>query len=391
VKTLFKIGAVLLVIHIYSLLSVQSLSAQQRQEYISFQVFYDELSPYGLWVNYPNYNYVWIPSVDAYFAPYSTAGQWVMSEYGWTWVSGYSWGWAPFHYGRWDYDDYYGWFWVPGNEWGPSWVVWRKAHGYYGWAPMRPGMNIGTNFNSKYGDVNHWNFVRYNDFDKANIENYYINEYQYRRIIWNSSVINNTYKDNRRNSTYISGPSLRNVQRVTGRRVSSIAIKDYNRPGQMLDNNQLQLYRPLIENNKNTNRSFVPLKITDLQDVKSPKERVDSYRRNTFTPADNIRNREQLQLVEPGRLYQQNQFQSPYKARLQKYQIPRQQSIQEIRIRTQEQPKKVEQLRQPMNRQNQNKVVPPVNPQRTEQQKSSNTTGKGTQQESNQTGKRRNK
>ncbi len=176
-KTLFKIGAVLFVIHINTIFPVQSLSAQQRQEFVSFQVFYDQLSPYGLWVNYPNYNYVWIPNVDANFAPYSTAGQWVMTEYGWTWVSGYSWGWAPFHYGRWDYDDYYGWFWVPDNEWGPSWVVWRKAHGYYGWAPMRPGMNINMNFDSRYGDVNHWNFVRYNDFGKTNIENYYINKY----------------------------------------------------------------------------------------------------------------------------------------------------------------------------------------------------------------------
>ncbi|HKI88834.1 MAG TPA: DUF6600 domain-containing protein [Draconibacterium sp.] len=390
-KTLFKIGAVLLVIHIHSILSVQSISAQQRQEYVSFQVFYDELSPYGLWVNYPNYNYVWIPNVDAYFAPYSTAGQWVMTEYGWTWVSGYSWGWAPFHYGRWDYDDYYGWFWVPGNEWGPSWVVWRKAHGYYGWAPMRPGMNIDMNFDSRYVDVNHWNFVRYNDFGKPNIENYYINKYRYKRIIRNSSVINNTYKDYQRNSTYILGPSLNQVERVTGRRISSIAIRDYNRPGQMLDNNQLQLYRPRFENNFNMNQRFAPSKITNLQNVKTPEERVDSYQRNTITPTNNIRNREQIQPVEPGRMNQQDQFQSPYKTTQNKYEIKRQQPIQEFRIQKQGQPQKEEQLHQPMNRQNQNKVVPPVNRQRTEQQKSSDTTGKGRQQESNTTRERRKK
>ncbi len=101
-------------------------------------------------------------------------------------------------------------------------------------------------------------------------------------MIRNSSVINNTYNDNRRNSTYISGPPLRQVQRVTGRRISSIAIRDYNRPGQILDNNQLQLYRPLVEKNRNMIQRFVPSKITDLRDVKSPKERVDSYQRNTI-------------------------------------------------------------------------------------------------------------
>ncbi len=383
-KTLFKIGAVLFVIHIYTIFPVQSLSAQQRQEYVSFQVFYDELSPYGLWVNYPDYNYVWIPNVDANFAPYSTAGQWVMSEYGWTWISGYSWGWAPFHYGRWGHDDYYGWFWVPDNEWGPSWVVWRKAHGYYGWAPMRPGMDMNMNFDSRYGDVNHWNFVQYNDLGKSNIENYYVDKYTYKRQIKNSTVIKNTYNDNRRNSTYILGPQLRQVQRVTGRRISSVAIRDYNKPGQILDNNQLQLYRPLVEKNRNMILRSVPSEITEIQDVRSPKERVDSYQRNTIFPTDNIRNREQLQPVESGRMNQQNQ--SPYKAPQQKYQTPQQQSIQKIQIQMQEQPTKKEQLRQPMNRQNQNKVVPPAN-----RQNSPNTKGKNSQKESGKTGERQKK
>ncbi len=65
-----------------------------------------------------------------------------MTEYGWTWLSDYPWGWAPFHYGRWDFDNSFGWFWIPGNEWGPAWVTWRRANGYYGWAPMSPGINL---------------------------------------------------------------------------------------------------------------------------------------------------------------------------------------------------------------------------------------------------------
>lgn len=340
-KTLFKIGAVLFIIYIHPLFFVQSLSAQQQQDYISFQVFYDELSPYGLWVDYPNYDYVWIPNVDAYFAPYSTAGQWVLTGYGWTWVSAYSWGWAPFHYGRWDYDDYYGWFWVPDSEWGPSWVVWRKAHGYYGWAPMSPGMNIAMNFNSRYEDLKHWNFVQYSDFGKSNIDNYYVNTFTHRKIIRNSSVINNKNNDNRRNTTYIFGPPLQQAQRITGRTFRSVEIRDYNKPGQVLDNNRLELYRPLVESNRVINQRCAPSEITDFRDVKSPKERVESFRENTIFPKDNIQDNTQVLPGRSRRIYRQYRLQ-----------LPRQQSIQNIQVQERGLTQKEEQLHQPMNRQN---------------------------------------
>src|SRR5436305_14078333 len=70
---------------------------------IRAQVFYDNLSPYGQWVEHPTHGYVWLPYAEAGFTPYSTNGHWVYTEYGWTWASNYDWGWALFHYGRWDY------------------------------------------------------------------------------------------------------------------------------------------------------------------------------------------------------------------------------------------------------------------------------------------------
>src|SRR5208283_644645 len=104
--------------------------------------------------------YVWIPNVDAGFSPYQSNGHWVMTDYGWTWVSDYPWGWAPFHYGRWAYDNFYGWFWVPDIYWGPAWVCWRHCPGYYGWAPLGPGISISVGFswcnNIPY---NHWVFI----------------------------------------------------------------------------------------------------------------------------------------------------------------------------------------------------------------------------------------
>ncbi len=101
--------------------------AEAKKYYgVSFQVFYDELSPYGDWVKDARYGYIWLPAVREDFHPYGTEGHWVMTEYGNAWVSYYDWGWAPFHYGRWYFDDYFqSWAWIPGYEWGPAWVNWR--------------------------------------------------------------------------------------------------------------------------------------------------------------------------------------------------------------------------------------------------------------------------
>ena len=120
-----------------------SVSAQPGMEVgISYQTFYDELSPHGRWIDYPEHGYVWLPDIGSDFQPYRTGGHWVWSdEYDWMWVSDYSWGWAPFHYGRWFHDSFYGWMWVPGYEWSPAWVSWRTGGDYYGWAPLRPGIS----------------------------------------------------------------------------------------------------------------------------------------------------------------------------------------------------------------------------------------------------------
>ena len=99
--------------------TVNPIQVKAQGASVNFQVFYDDLSPYGQWIDYRGYGYAWVPSAGPDFIPYSTGGHWVWTDYGWTWVSDYDWGWAPFHYGRWDYDNYYGWVWIPDNEWGP--------------------------------------------------------------------------------------------------------------------------------------------------------------------------------------------------------------------------------------------------------------------------------
>ena len=127
---------------------------------LAIQVFYDDLSPYGTWVDNPNYGYVWLPDVDAGFTPYATNGYWVFTDEGWTWVSNYPWGWAPFHYGRWYTDAIYGPIWIPDNEWGPGWVSWRRSEDYYGWAPMGPGVSISMAYGNGYNPPhNQWTIM----------------------------------------------------------------------------------------------------------------------------------------------------------------------------------------------------------------------------------------
>ena len=290
-----KILTFLVVLNTCAWILPQNVSAQQGG--VSFGVFYNELSPYGQWVDYPNYGYVWIPSVGSDFVPYSSNGYWVWTDYGWTWVSGYSWGWAPFHYGRWDYDDSYGWFWVPDNEWGPSWVNWRRGDGYYGWSPMRPGISLSVSFGSGYSVPNdRWRFVRDRDFSRRDINHYYINRTNNSTIIKNSSVINRTTTDQNRHSTYVSGPDRSDVQKSTGRTIQPVVIHDNEKPGQNLKNNQLQIYRPQVQMNDANGRRPAPPNIVNLKEIKRPMER------NAATPILNVKPaKNDKQNVQPAR------------------------------------------------------------------------------------------
>jgi hypothetical protein len=114
----------------------------QVQVNISIGGFYDELSPYGEWVDC-SYGDCWVPErVEADWQPY-TNGEWIYTEYGWTWVSYDPWGDDPYHYGTWTYIDRYGWAWVPGTVWAPAWVTWSYSDNYVGWAPLPPNVAFG--------------------------------------------------------------------------------------------------------------------------------------------------------------------------------------------------------------------------------------------------------
>jgi hypothetical protein len=105
---------------------------------VSFSLFHAELAPYGTWVTIGGFGDAWVPSgVSRGWQPYSV-GEWIYTDFGWTWVSSDPWGSDPYHYGTWTSVEPYGWVWIPGYVWAPAWVTWSYSDAYIGWAPVPP-------------------------------------------------------------------------------------------------------------------------------------------------------------------------------------------------------------------------------------------------------------
>jgi hypothetical protein len=110
--------------------------------------FDQSLTPYGHWIDTPDYGRVWVPSAASNpdWQPY-TDGSWVYTDAGWAFSSDVPWGWAAFHYGRWGWAADTGWYWVPGYTWAPAWVSWRYTNGHVAWAPYGPrGYSYGAHW-----------------------------------------------------------------------------------------------------------------------------------------------------------------------------------------------------------------------------------------------------
>ncbi|WP_413997849.1 DUF6600 domain-containing protein [Flavobacterium sp. W1B] len=223
---------------------------------VSYQVFYDNLSPYGTWIDYPEYGHVWNPNVNGDFRPYATNGHWASSDDGWTWVSNYNWGWAPFHYGRWLYDDFYGWLWIPGYDWSPAWVTWGYIDDYYCWAPLMPGINARERFNSWRPNSFYWNVCNRNRIYDQNLSGALVRPERLSNFQNRVAVINNFNNSNRANHLYYSkGPDVQEVQKHVNRRIEQNTVRDVNRINDVKHNgNNMNVYRPNIQNPAETAR-----------------------------------------------------------------------------------------------------------------------------------------
>ncbi len=187
--------------------------------------FYNDLAPYGTWVQLAGYGWCWQPTVvvtSRGWSPYCNGGRWINSEAGWYWASDYSWGWAPFHYGRWYMDSRCGWVWVPGTTWGPAWVTWRTVGDQCGWAPLPPyadfrvgvgwsyrGAAVGVSFGFGLSAAQ-FTFISYNNFGRHDYAACRLSPVETTRIYNNTTIINN-YTVN--NNVYVNrGVSVSRVE-----------------------------------------------------------------------------------------------------------------------------------------------------------------------------------
>lgn len=361
-KNIIKLPAI--VLGLMLLLTGTSQRVVAQDEDISLQSFYDELSPYGTWIQDSQYGYVWRPDVEqGDFRPYYSNGRWVMTEYGNTWVSDYDWGWAPFHYGRWVYNRYSQWVWIPDTVWGPAWVSWRSGGGYYGWAPMGPGMNINVNFNIP--DL-WWVFVPQRNIYYNNFPRYYSRRNV--TIIHNTTIINNVYSRNSRN--YYTGPRADDIRRSTRQAVPVYSIDRSSRPGRSsISGNRVEIYRPNGRSSRETNAGNIaprnPVRGEGYASPRTDRSSVDRgntdgrtsngrVSRDGSQPIDNRTNDGTRVNSRPERVQQGNTFpdQRPDRSSRQnqdqpRQEVQRQQERQERQERIQSQPRQDVQPRQP--------------------------------------------
>lgn len=217
--------------------------------------FYDDLAPYGNWVQRPQYGWVWRPHVErSSWRPYED-GHWAWTDEGWTWISDEPYGWATYHYGRWYDDPDYGWEWIPGEEWAPAWVSWQESDDYIGWAPLPPSVSFrpGVTLNVRLSpDL--YVFVPSRQFLAPRVVDYVVPRAQYGRIFPRTRNVTRYNRIN--NRIFNQGVAVERIQRVTGRTVTRYQITDERgndrHRGARIVQNRVTVFRPQVQRVKVT-------------------------------------------------------------------------------------------------------------------------------------------
>jgi hypothetical protein len=227
--------------------------------------FYDDLSPYGSWVQLDGIGWCWQPRVVVInhgWRPYCDSGHWVYTDAGWFWQSDYSWGWAPFHYGRWQLHERCGWVWTPDRVWGPAWVTWRYEGDHCGWAPLPPhadfDLRLGFRFNGARVAANfdfglrpdHFTFIAMRDFHDHDFAHHRLPPTEVTRIYNHTTIINN-YVVNK-NTVVNEGIKPDRVAAATHTPIHKVVIRDVPAAGPAAAahggaRGELAVYRPELK------------------------------------------------------------------------------------------------------------------------------------------------
>jgi hypothetical protein len=246
---------------------------EQPTQEVSDNYFHQALSPYGNWVEVPDYGWCWQPTVAAINAdwrPYGDRGRWIWTDAGWYWQSDYSWGWIPFHYGRWHLGPACGWVWVPDTVWGPAWVTWRYSDAYCGWAPLPPrcyydvgfgfrfhGSHVGVGFDFGLG-FDCFTFVPLNRFCDRTLWHHRVPRSQIVSIFNHTTIVNNYIRGNNNNVVVNVGPGTRGIAAASRTEIRKVALRDVHQaPGTLIkadrldrDGSALAVYRPKLPDQK---------------------------------------------------------------------------------------------------------------------------------------------
>lgn len=223
--------------------STEAQPVPEQPTEVTINYFNDNLAPYGTWVEVDGYGRCWRPNVvlyDATWRPYCDRGHWVYTDCGWYWNSDYSWG-ITFHYGRWFNNPRYGWCWWPDTVWAPSWVTWRSANEYCGWAPLppltvyRPGVgffyrgknvSIGFDFGLSAGC---YTFVSANHFCDPRPRYHCVPSYQVNQIYQQTTVINNFNFNHHRMVN--NGVSVTVIGQAARHPIQPVSVNSLGNPG----------------------------------------------------------------------------------------------------------------------------------------------------------------
>ncbi|MGA3014379.1 MAG: hypothetical protein ABSD71_10130 [Bacteroidales bacterium] len=147
--------------------------------------------------------------------------------------------------------------------------------------------------------------MRNKDFGRRDLNNYYVNPSNNVAIIKESTVIKDTRINKQRTASYNGGPAKAEVEKLGGRPVTAVPIKESTKPGQNLSNNQLQIYRPQVQKTSYNERKPVPTKVANLKDVKPPAQRTGA------TPAQKVNQTDQHHPLPPVRTVHPEKQQQP--------------------------------------------------------------------------------
>jgi hypothetical protein len=212
-----------------AILALGAFTPSHARAQVSVSFFYDNLDPYGEWVQDPDYGYCWHPTnVSDDWAPY-TDGYWAYTDGGWTWVSYEDYGGIVYHYGRWAHLPGEGWVWVPGTTWAPAWVSWRVSDDYVGWAPLPPearwrvGIGFGGWVDARF-DIGPscYSFVNVGDFGAPALGAVILHRDQNVTIINRTTNITNITVNN--SNVYTGGPSYSRLAARSTRPIPTLKL-----------------------------------------------------------------------------------------------------------------------------------------------------------------------